>query len=262
MGADDRAGVCAILQLIPHLPDCTIVFTVDEEMGCKGSGALDIAELGSPNIMLSFDRRGCSDAIYHTNGVDCASEACKAWLLPVYKAYGYSYASGTSTDIGELKKSGVICSAFNLSIGYKREHTRNEALNVTDYSRAMSLGLSVITAMRDKDFPYIVKREPAPLYNQSLYQKWIKDMDKDFKHTDKGKAKKERPWRDWYSQTFFPGLGRPSGATTYVNGALDRFEPCDMCGKVRQVYNVYDKGVITSMCAQCRDDYCTVGNEL
>ena len=124
LGADDKFGICIILQLLKILPDIKVCFTVQEES--YGIGAIE-AQLNSEffsniRFMIEPDRRGNSDIIVETNCLKIASDEFLEDISDLLQKYKYKPAIGTFTDIGVLKET-VNVSAINLSCGYYKEHT-------------------------------------------------------------------------------------------------------------------------------------------
>ena len=123
MGADDRAGIFAIIKIIkdgfrPH-----IIFTTDEEIGCIGASSL--AALSCPfkdlRYIVQLDRRGANDCVFY----DCDNPDFEKYI----ESFGFVTAFGSFTDITELCPSWGMA-GVNLSIGYRDEHTVSEVLFV------------------------------------------------------------------------------------------------------------------------------------
>lgn len=123
LGADDRAGVFAIVQIIrsgfkPH-----IIFTTDEEVG--GLGASKLAELDCPfkdlKYIIELDRRGSDDCVFY----DCENPEFTKYI----ETFGFEYNFGSYTDICEFCPKWKIA-GVNLSIGYRDEHSVSEVLFV------------------------------------------------------------------------------------------------------------------------------------
>lgn len=121
LGADDRAGVYAILQIIrdglrPH-----IILTTQEEVGAVGASILAREDCPFPELkfLIQLDRRGTNDCVFY----DCDNQDFTDYI----SSFGFIEAYGTFTDICEIcpawGKAGV-----NLSIGYLHEHTYSEIL--------------------------------------------------------------------------------------------------------------------------------------
>lgn len=123
LGADDRAGVFAIVQIIragyrPH-----VIFTTDEEIG--GVGATELAKLDCPfkdlRYIIELDRRGSNDCVFY----DCENPK----FIDYVEGFGFEYNFGSYTDICEFCPTWKIA-GVNLSIGYRDEHSVSEVLFV------------------------------------------------------------------------------------------------------------------------------------
>lgn len=130
LGADDRAGVFAIIQIIQSGLRPHIILTTDEETGAIGAGLL--AKNGNPfkdlRYIIQLDRRGPNDCVfYNCNNVE---------FIEYVESFGFVEAYGTFTDIS------VLCPAFgvagtNLSIGYIGEHTYMETFSLNAFSKTV-----------------------------------------------------------------------------------------------------------------------------
>src|SRR5690606_13748663 len=80
LGADDRAGIAAIINTIDMLKQypigchLKIAFTVHEERGQEGARAIDTSFFDGVDFAVSMDRRGESDIIFRTHGVEYCDE--------------------------------------------------------------------------------------------------------------------------------------------------------------------------------------------
>ena len=149
LGADDRAGVFAIIQLIrtglrPH-----IIFTTDEELGALG--ALSLSKLDCPftelKYLIQLDRRGSNDCVFY----DCDNQA----FIDYIESFGFNFNYGTFTDISELcpawKRAGV-----NLSVGYRNEHSEAEVLHVGQLLDTIAkVQKMLLDAINVSEFAYI-----------------------------------------------------------------------------------------------------------
>ena len=98
LGADDRAGVYSIMQLLKAGFKPTVILTTDEELGCVG--ALKVAtdfpiaptEL---KYIVELDRRGSNDCVFY----ECNN--------PQFDEYVESF--GFVTNFGSFSDISVIC---------------------------------------------------------------------------------------------------------------------------------------------------------
>lgn len=123
LGADDRAGVFAIIQIIraglrPH-----IIFTTDEEMGCIGASILSQIKCPFKDLryLIQLDRRGSNDCVFY----DCDNQE----FVNYVEQFGFIWNFGSYTDISELCPAWGIA-GVNLSVGYRDEHSVSEVLFV------------------------------------------------------------------------------------------------------------------------------------
>lgn len=131
LGADDRAGVWAIVEIIRTGQRPFVLFTNGEESGGWGA-KMAARSLPAPpvNYIIELDRRGTRDAVFY----ECANEEFIAHIT----GRGYwSKAQGTFTDISILCPEWKLC-GVNLSIGYEHEHSRREILNIATLLRNIS----------------------------------------------------------------------------------------------------------------------------
>ena len=143
MGADDRAGVFAIIQLIKRGYRPHIIFTTDEEIGCVGAAKL--ADYKCPfsdlKYIIQLDRRNGNDCVFY----DCENPDFEKYI----ENFGFVTAYGSFTDISELCPEWEIA-GVNLSIGYRDEHTTSEVLFV---GQMLSTIEKVEKMLSEKDIP-------------------------------------------------------------------------------------------------------------
>lgn len=125
LGADDRAGVYAILQIIeagyrPH-----VIFCKDEEIGGLGAISLitDFPEAPFDNLkfIIELDRGGDLDCVFY----DCMNEDFNKMIA----SYNFIYDEGSFSDISVIAPVWKVA-AVNLSVGYEYEHTLSEYLKI------------------------------------------------------------------------------------------------------------------------------------
>ena len=147
LGADDRAGIYAILDIVEKGYRPHILFLEDEEIGGVGAKLFAKSSI-KPNInyMVELDRRGVQDAVFY----DCDNEEFTNYIL----AFGFKEAYGSFSDIStiapELGVAGV-----NLSIGYSLEHTKSEFLALDVLSKTTEKVIEMLKDNNKVKFEYI-----------------------------------------------------------------------------------------------------------
>lgn len=151
LGADDRAGIFAILKILQSGLRPHIILTTDEESG--GLGARALAELDCPfrdlRFLIELDRNGSNDCVFY----DCDNRDFVKYI----EEFGFVEAFGTFTDICFLCKSWGVA-GVNLSIGYRDEHTYTEILFV---GHMMDTIKKVEVILSETDIPFF-KYVPSP----------------------------------------------------------------------------------------------------
>ena len=138
IGADDRAGCCALwmLRTLGH----SLLLVPDEEVGCRGSGYAaehHVDKLKDHSFCIEFDRAGSRDLVYY----DMETDPFEEYIEEAFP--GYEHAQGSFTDIVELCPALDIA-GVNLSIGYDDQHTANEHLDVMNYIRTVYLAMNML----------------------------------------------------------------------------------------------------------------------
>lgn len=174
LGADDRAGVFAILKIIQSGLRPTVIFTTNEEVGGLGAAQLvkDFPECPISNLkyLIQLDRRGTNDCVFY----DCYNED----FITYVESFGFIEAFGTFSDIAELCPAWDVV-GVNLSIGYENEHTRYETLHLKPWMATIE---KVKRMLKEKDIPDFEYIEYSYSYNGT---KWGYD----------------EKYKDWYDYT-------------------------------------------------------------
>lgn len=125
LGADDRAGVYAIIKIVEEGYRPHVILTTDEEIG--GIGADCLVEK-HPNIpfnelkyLIQLDRRGANDCVFY----DCYNPSFSEYI----EAFDFVTAWGSFSDISTICPAWNVC-GVNLSIGYEDEHQKIERLYI------------------------------------------------------------------------------------------------------------------------------------
>ena len=156
LGADDRAGVFAILQILKSGLRPSIILTTDEEKGGIGASqlALDMPKYPFSELkyLIELDRRDHKDAVFY----DCISEDFQTYI----ESFGFIKAQGSFSDISFLMSEWQIC-GVNLSVGYQNEHCYNEILNIQHLFNTVN---KVIKMLQENDIPNFIYKQ-KPIYN-------------------------------------------------------------------------------------------------
>lgn len=165
LGADDKAGVMVMLYLIECGVPGTYFFFAGEEAGRIGStqAAKDVNFFSHFDRAIQFDRRGYGSIISNQLGGRCCSDSFVNYLANEYKSQHMKFQKdefGLYTDTASFMK--IIPECTNISIGYFKEHTHNEHININyawQVARASSNidwdDLPVVRTCSDKEFnPY------------------------------------------------------------------------------------------------------------
>ncbi len=137
LGADDKAGVAVMLYMISNNVPGLYYFFIGEERGGIGSGQLsyvydDVDYLKNIKRCVSFDRRDTCSVITSQLGRTCCSNDFATALAQQYNSHGLNLSldpTGVYTDSASFLENISECT--NISVGYYREHTKDEKQNIT-----------------------------------------------------------------------------------------------------------------------------------
>lgn len=144
LGADDRAGVYAILEMArrckakPYL-----LFTQFEESGgvgvkvCIQDKAID-AYVHDINLFVELDRRGVDEYVTYCT--------LPKKLENILESLGYHEEHGIYSDVSDLTDHYEIAHV-NLAVGYYKHHTTQERLNLYGLSYAIVNCLALMGAI-------------------------------------------------------------------------------------------------------------------
>ena len=144
LGADDGAGVALLFHMIWSGVAGYYIFTQGEERG--GVGARYLADK-MPQLLkefdraIAFDRRGIDSVITHQGwGRCCSDEFGNALAEELMKnneqLMMLNDDTGVYTDTAEFVD--IIPECTNISVGYDKEHTQAESLNLVYYQHLCS----------------------------------------------------------------------------------------------------------------------------
>ena len=237
LGADDRAGVYAIVQILKSGLRPTVIFTTDEELGCLGAEAL-AEQVKTPPIDLKYiiqlDRRGSNDCVFYS----CDN--------PEFDAYVESF--GFVTNFGSFSDISTICPAWkiagvNLSIGYYDEHSVSETLYIGQmYDTIRKVKRMLESAGDTPKFEYI---------EDFNYNKWftkVSDNEDDYWGWDPSYGISKEEWTSFmepqskcnrcghwdYDYNLFPVKDQNNKTTFFCCDCLPQVEGlfwCNICGE-------------------------------
>lgn len=130
LGADDRAGVFAIIENIEKAKykPC-VIFCNYEETGGVGVRKLCKDDAFAPwakyvDVFIEPDRKGGDEYVWYSNTMP---KPMHAWL----QRFGYKPDNGSFSDVKILTEQYKKPHA-NISVGYRAQHTANETLNILE----------------------------------------------------------------------------------------------------------------------------------
>ena len=174
-GGDDKCGIFAILHTLKTTKKpLKAVFFTREEIGCIGSGNIDINFFNDVGLLVGIDRRGGSDLITEFYGEKTISEEAENFILPFAEKYKYAQTSGIITDVFTIQnRLKTKISSINLSCGYYYPHTKGEIISLYDFNNCLLL-VSELVNNYNNESVYIVDSHVDDYINYYL----------DFENTD------------------------------------------------------------------------------
>ena len=201
LGADDKAGVAIMLNMIENNIPGLYYFFLGEEVGCIGSKKVaDVQKkekIEGINKVISFDRRSTSSIITHQTSKRCCSEkfgeALSKALNDVESTFTYK-----NDDTGVLTDSVQFISIYpectNISVGYYSEHTFSERQDIDHLTKLAEACLKVdwTSLPVERDFTKTEYKTYTSSYG-GYYGGW----DDDYGYSGKGRG----GFSNWNSNT-------------------------------------------------------------
>lgn len=235
LGADDRAGIFAIIKILQDGLRPSVILTTGEEDG--GVGACAICDkypecpIEGLKYMIQLDRRGTNDCVFY----DCY---CPEFVDYV-ESFGFCERWGSFTDISFLMPQWQTV-GVNLSVGYEDEHSKQEILNINPLFDTIKKVKKMLTEQEIPDFKYdeLVAANSA----------WWKKAGEWFgQHCSKCKKLHSE-------YELFPVLGLDGKTKFYCPDCIvGNVEWCDMCGEPFEVKEHTGK----KLCKECEEELCT-----
>lgn len=195
LGADDKNGIFICLELLKKFDVMKVAFFVGEEVGCKGSRAVDLGFFKDCRFIVEPDRRGGDDLITEM----CVGKVCSDDFIAAtgYKEFGYTFARGTVTDVGELVERGVGISCLNLSCGYYNAHTDEEITVLDELENCLALVNNIVENCTDV---YPFKYEPCNFGRYSGYGNYQRGIGYGYQGTSKKNSSEDI---DSFNRSFY-----------------------------------------------------------
>lgn len=148
LGADDRAGIFAILRIVQSGLRPHIILTTDEEKGCIGASVLGAIECPFADLryIIELDRRGSDDCVFY----DCDNRK----FVDYVESFGFIEAYGSFTDICCICEYWEVA-GVNLSVGYRDEHSYTEVLFVKQLLATIEKVKKMLTVTDIPKFEFI-----------------------------------------------------------------------------------------------------------
>jgi tripeptide aminopeptidase len=152
LGADDRAGIAIILEVLAGIRQTNFngtikfAFTVEEEIGLRGAKDIDKEFIADVDAAIVVDRRGTSDIVTSCMGI---YPFCNEEYGKIFEQAGrlagmpdWKMTQGGYSDTLVFAENGI--NTVNLSAGYRNEHTEHEHV---DYRAAYNTFQLIKTAL-------------------------------------------------------------------------------------------------------------------
>jgi hypothetical protein len=196
LGADDRAGVYAMIRLHKESIDRGIVppamlFTNFEESGSDGMkafvGAYKKEDFSHMKLMVAMDRRGCGHYVTYKT----LHENVQNYMA----SFGFVKESGSFSDCSIFTENFHLPSV-NVAIGYHGEHAIGEMLHLDELEMAINRVMNIIRSPIQERYdykPYVPPVYSSPKWKDKTTVRWINGkwfMDEDVDSTTfQGKVK-------------------------------------------------------------------------
>ena len=203
LGADDKAGVTIMLNMIKNNIPGLYYFFLGEEVGCVGSkkvaGVQKETKIEGINKVISFDRRGTNSIITYQSSKRCASDTFG-------KALAEQFNSVNDTFKYEIDPTGVLTDSIqfisiypectNISVGYQSEHTFSETQDIEHLEKLAEACLKI-------DWNGLpVERDPSVVEYRSYsggwdYPGWDDDDYYGYGYGSRGQVKGYPSYNNW-----------------------------------------------------------------
>lgn len=156
LGADDRAGIAIILEVLRNLNNLSsfngilkIAFSREEEIGCIGASRISHKWYSDVDLAIIVDRRGTRDIVTGCSSAFC-SDAVGVFMENVaglIDQKDWECVEGGISDAMVFSSNGI--NSINLSAGYDNEHTSNEYASLEAMKDTAKLILQAFAVIDD-----------------------------------------------------------------------------------------------------------------
>ena len=241
LGADDRAGVFAIVQIIRGGQTPHVIFTTAEEYGALG--AMKLSKLDCPftnlKYIIQLDRRGSDDCVFY----ECDNEEFVEYI----ESFGFTWNYGSFTDISELCPPWQIA-GVNLSVGYRDEHSATEVLFVGQLLSTINKVKKMLNAAAEAPvFKYI------PMANTPYGKDWYTWNKNTYSWSDSNEVMKCHNCKKYFmEEELFPAVMLDKTTKFFCPDCLvDNVAWCNECGSAFEKYSL--EAPSTGICPICED---------
>lgn len=152
LGADDRAGIAMILELLDGLRvnkfngALKVIITVEEEIGLHGARHIEPSFLWDIDYAIMLDRKNQGNLVTRSSTTIYASDLYGKYFEDIAERIGlghvYKTCEGGSSDLKVWSAHDI--DSINISIGYYNEHTEDEYLVISEWEQTLALALNAI----------------------------------------------------------------------------------------------------------------------
>ena len=156
------------IEALKAFDNIKIAFMVEEEIGCIGSGKIDMKFFENVIFAFQADRKGDDEVIQYSNGSDLMGPEFKEFIKPEMEMYKYKFGTGTSTDAGKLTSRGIGVVTMNIGCGYWEPHSLEEKVCISSVENCMNLmfRMSIKAIAENKRFVFVPEKKVYS-YSQS-----------------------------------------------------------------------------------------------
>lgn len=166
----DGAGIYIVLEALKRIDVMKAAFFVEEEVGCIGSGAVDLTFFSDCGYIIQGDRKGSGDLILDYLNSEICSKEFLTKCEPLFKHYGFKKTWGSFTDALELSSRGVGVCTFNFSVGYYNPHTDIEYTVIKELINSTEFAINLVNYLGKVKYPHVFEKKTYSSYTPGKYK--------------------------------------------------------------------------------------------